>query len=146
MQPEAEPVRIASDVSITMAFACENFSTDPMQRQTYHNVIDQLNALAFPVQTQQLYVVFAFQRTIPGFLVQCVVDILPPAGEPIRAQPVQDLAFRPDQMLQRNIVAFFGMTWPTPGEYTVRFTSRGNVVASFIIRLVQVQPPAQQMP
>jgi hypothetical protein len=136
-----EPIRIATDVSVQMAFACENFSTDPMQRVTFHNVIEQLNAPAFPVQTALLYVVFGFQRNVPGFLVQCRVEIVPPTGEPVGAQVLQDLAFRPDQMVQRAIVGFQGTIWPQPGQYTVRFTSRGQSIASFVLPLIQVQAP-----
>ena len=138
-----EPIRIASDVNVQMAFACENFSTDPMQRVTFHNIIEQLNAPQFPIQTGLVYVVFGFQRNVPGFLVQCNVEIVPPTGDPVASQTLQDLAFRPDQMGQRAIVGFQGTVWPTPGQYTVRFTSRAQTIASFVLSLVQVQPPQQ---
>ncbi len=136
-----EPIRIATDVSVQMAFACENFSTDPMQRVTFHNIIEVMNAPQFPIQTSLLYVVFGFQRNVPGFLIQCKVEIVPPTGEPIASQVLQDLAFRPDQMVQRAIVGFQGTVWPGPGQYTVRFTSRGQSIASFVLPLVQVRPP-----
>ena len=141
--PEQESIRIATDVNVQMAFACENFSTDPMQRVTFHNVIEVMNAPAFPIQTSLIYVVFGFQRNVPGFLIQCKIEIIPPAGEPVASQSLQDLAFRPDQMVQRAIVGFQGTVWPIPGQYTVRFTSRGQSIASFFLPVVQVQPPAQ---
>ncbi len=81
-----EPIRIATDVSVQMAFACENFSTDPMQRVTFHNIIEVMNAPQFPIQTSLLYVVFGFQRNVPGFLVQCKVEIVP-ADRRIRSRP-----------------------------------------------------------
>jgi hypothetical protein len=137
------PIRIATDVSVQMAFACENFSTDPLQRVTFHNIIEQLNSPVFPIATPFIYVVFGFQRTVPGFLVQCKLEVVPPEGDPIVAQSLQDMAFRPDQMTQRAIVGFQGLVWPNPGEYNVRFSSRGQTIASFYVRAVQVQsqPP-----
>jgi hypothetical protein len=143
MQDEAGQIRIANDVSVQMAFACENFSTDPLQRVTFHNIIEQLNSQVFPTATPFIYVVFGFQRTVPGFLVQCKVEVLPPQGDPIVAQALQDMAFRPDQMTQRAIMGFQGLVWPHPGEYTVRFSSRGLTIASFVVRAVQVHPPGE---
>lgn len=133
-----EPIRIASDVSVQLAFACENISTDPMHRVTFHNLIEQLNAPSFPVQTPMLYMVFGFQRMLPGFLLQNRVEILPATGEPVASQALADLAFRPDQMNQRAIMGFSGIVWPAAGEYTVRFTSRGATIASFVLRLAHV--------
>jgi hypothetical protein len=141
-QSGPEPIRITTDANVQMAFACENFSTDPMQRVTFHNIVEQLNAPQFPIQTGLLYVVFGFQRSLPGFLVQCKVEIVPPTGEPIASQSLQDLAFRPDQMGQRAIVGFQGTVWPMPGQYTVRFASRDKTVASFVLTVAQVQPQA----
>lgn len=126
-----------------MAFACENVSTDPFQRITLHNIMDQLNSSEFPTTTPMLFAVFGFQRVIPGFLVQCRVEVVPEAGDPIAAQTLQDMAFRPDQMTQRAVVGFQGVIWPKAGEYTVRFTSRGVKIASFLLRVVQIQPPIQ---
>jgi hypothetical protein len=142
-QGDSGTIRIANDVSVQMAFACENFSTDPLQRVTFHNIIEQLNSPVFPTATPFIYVVFGFQRTVPGFLVQCKVEVLPPQGDPIVAQTLQDMAFRPDQMTQRAIMGFQGLVWPLPGEYTVRFSSRGQTIASFFVRAVQVQPPGE---
>lgn len=147
MQPsEASPIRIASDVTIQMAFACENFSTDPFQRVTFHNIVDQLTSNVFPATTGMLFVVFSFQRDMAGFLMQCRVEILPESGDPIAAQNISDIAFKPDQVSQRAIVGFGAVTWPKPGMYTVRFTSRGETVASFRLRLAQVAPPPQMKP
>lgn len=144
MPDEAEGQdRIPSDLSVQMAFACENFSTDPLQRITFHNVVEQFNAPTFPTTTAFLYCVFAFQRTVPGFLVQCKLELLPPSGQPMISQLLQDMAFRPDQMTQKAIIGYQGIMWPGPGEYTFRFSSRGITVASFLLRLVQVQQPGQ---
>ncbi len=95
-----------------------------------------------------LFVVFGFQRAVPGFLMQCRVEILPSQGDPIAAQAIADMAFRPDQMSQRAVVGFGGLTWPNPGPYTVRFTSRTKTIASFTIELAIVQqpPPSAQFP
>jgi hypothetical protein len=111
-----------------------------MQRVTFHNVVEQLNAPQFPVQTPMLYTIFGFQRTVPGFLLQNRVEIVPPIGPPLAAQSLADLAFRPDQLTQRAILGFAGIIWPQAGEYTVRFTSRGSTIASFILRLSLVPP------
>jgi hypothetical protein len=140
--------RIADDVTVQMAFACDGFSTDPFQRVTFHNIAERINSPVFPAATGMLFVVFGFQRSVPGFLMQCRVEILPPQGEPIAAQAIADMAFRPDQMSQRAVVGFGGVTWPQSGAYTVRFTSRGKTIASFTIELVEVQPaaPQQQFP
>jgi hypothetical protein len=137
---EPMQIRIANDVTVQMAFACDNFSTDPFQRVTFHNVVEQLNSPVFPATTGLLFVVFGFQRSVPGFLMQCRVEIVPPQGDPIAMQALQDMAFRPDQMSQRAIVAFQGVTWPAPGDYTVRFTARGQTIASFGVRIALVQP------
>jgi len=136
-------IRVADDVTVQMAFACDNFSTDPFGRVTFHNIAEQLTSPVFPVTTGMLFVVFGFQRSLPGFLMQCRVEILPEQGEPIAAQAIADIAFRPDQMSQRAVVGFGGVTWPGPGVYTVRFTSRGRTLAAFTIRLTQAQqqPP-----
>jgi len=143
-----DAIRIADGVTVQMAFACDNFSTDPFGRVTFHNVTEQLTSPVFPATTGMLFVVFGFQRTMPGFLMQCRVEILPEQGEPIAAQAIADIAFRPDQVSQRAIVGFGGVRWPKPGTYTVRFTSRGNTLAAFTVALVQVQPPSpgQQQP
>jgi hypothetical protein len=135
-----EPINIASDVSVQMAFACENFSTDPLGRITFHSIIEQFNAIAFPTQTPLLFVVFGFQRTVPGFLVDNKVEIVPQQGMPLASQAIPDMAFRPDQMVQRHITGFQGIVWPQPGEYTARFTSRGKTLASFLLRVVAIQP------
>jgi hypothetical protein len=139
-QSANDPIRIASDVVIQMAFACENISTDPLHRVTFHNLVEQLNAPQFPVQTPMLYAVFGFQRTVPGFLLQNRVEITPPVGDSVAAQSLGDLAFRPDQINQRAILGFQGIVWPEAGEYTVRFTSRGATIASFVLRLALVAP------
>jgi hypothetical protein len=136
----------ASDVAVQMAFACENVSTDPMQRVSFHTVVEQLHSPAFPVATPLLYMVFAFQRRMPGFLVQCAIEVIPPQGDPIAAQAIADLAFRPDQMTQRAIVGFQGILWPSDGEYVVRFTSRGTPIASFVLRVVKTPPAPSQPP
>lgn len=134
-----EPIVIADDVSVTMAFACENFSQDPQQRLYFHTVVDQLNALTFPIVTPSLIVVFSFQRSLPGFLMQCVVDIVPNNGDPVASQPLNDVVFKPDQPNSRQIVILAGITWPRPGNYVVRFRSRGKTLASFVLPVVQVQ-------
>lgn len=138
-----EPVefRIANDVNVQMAFACDDFSTDPFQRVTFHNIAERINSPIFPATTGMLFVVFGFQRSMPGFLMQCRVEILPAHGEPIATQAIADMAFRPDQMSQRAIVGFGGVTWPNPGLYTVRFTSRAKTISSFTLELAAVQPP-----
>lgn len=144
---DSNQIRIAADdLTVQMAFACDDFSTDPFQRVTFHNIAEQLNSPVFPATTGMLFAVFGFQRTMPGFLMQCRVDILPPEGEPIAAQALKDIAFRPDQMSQRAVVGFGGVTWPKPGTYTVRFTSRGNTIAAFTIRLTQIAPPQMMQP
>jgi hypothetical protein len=139
-------IRIADDVTVQMAFACDDFSTDPFQRITFHNVAEQLNSTVFPANTPMLFAVFGFQRSMPGFLMQCRVEIVPSEGEPIAAQTLQDMAFRPDQMTQRAIVGFGGVNWPKPGTYTIRFTSRGMTIAAFTIRLNHIPPPMLQQP
>ncbi len=138
-----EPVefRIANDVTVQMAFACDDFSTDPFQRVTFHNVAERINSPIFPATTGMVFVVFGFQRSMPGFLMQCRVEILPSQGEPIATQAIADMAFRPDQMSQRAVVGFGGITWPNPGPYMVRFTSRGKTIASFTLELAAMQPP-----
>jgi hypothetical protein len=128
-----------------MAFACDDFSTDPFQRVTFHNIAEQLNAPVFPATTGMLFIVFGFQRSMPGFLMQCRVEILPEQGDPIAAQALADIAFRPDQMAHRAVVGFAGVTWPKAGNYTVRFVSRGQTVASFTLRVAQMVPPTSQM-
>jgi hypothetical protein len=138
---EPAEFRIANDVTVQMAFACDDFSTDPFQRVTFHNVAERINSTIFPATTGMLFVVFGFQRSMPGFLMQCRVEILPSQGDPIASQAIADMAFRPDQMSQRAVVGFGGVTWPTAGLYTVRFTSRGKTIASFTIELAAVQPP-----
>lgn len=147
---ESGQIRVADDVTVQMAFACENFSTDPFGRVTFHSISEQINSPVFPMTTGMLFVVFGFHRAMPGFLMQCRIEILPEAGEPIAAQAIADIAFRPDQMTQRAVVGFGGITWPKPGTYTVRFTSRGRTLCAFSMNLVQVkpqnppyQPPAQ---
>jgi hypothetical protein len=141
MAERAEPIVIAEDVTVTMAVACENISQDPQQRLYLHTIMDQLNALAFPVTTPSFFVVFSFQRKLPGFLMQCVVDIVPESGDPVASQPLSDIVFRPDQPNSRQIIGLAGVTWPKPGNYIVRFRSRGNTIASFILPVVQIQLP-----
>ncbi len=146
-QLEGTPeVRIASQISIQMAFACENISTDPQGRMSFQNVIDGLTALNFPAATSSFCAVFGFIRSTPGFLMQCRVEVLPPVGDPIISQAIQDMAFRPDQGAQRAIVQMPGITWPTPGTYTVRFTSRGETICQFPVRLDQATPRPQIAP
>lgn len=124
-----------------MAFACANISQDLQQRLFIHEIIDQLNAVAFPVLTPSLYVIFSFQRNLPGFLLDCVVDVVPESGDPVASQTLQDVVFRPAQPNNRQIIGFSGITWPKPGNYVVRFRSRGNTIASFVLPLILVQPP-----
>jgi hypothetical protein len=142
---DASEIRIANGVTVQMAFACDDFSTDPFGRVTFHNVAEQLVSPVFPATTGIMFVVFGFQRAMPGFLMQCRVEILPDQGDPISAQAIADIAFRPDQMTQRAVVGFAGVNWPKPGAYTIRFTSRGQTISAFTMRLIQAQPPTAQM-
>jgi hypothetical protein len=141
MSDTDDPVVLPDTVSVTMALACENFSQDPQQRIYLHTVIDQLNAVAFPVTTNAFFVIFAFQRKSPGFLMQCKIDIVPENGEPVASQVLKDVVFSPDSPTSRQIVGFAGVTWPKPGNYVVRFLSRGKVIASFVLPLAQIKLP-----
>jgi hypothetical protein len=91
--------------------------------------------------------VFGFVRSMSGFLMKCRVEILPPEGGPLVAQPIADIAFRPDQLAQRAICGFPGIAWPAPGEYQVRFVSMDRTIAQFPLRIAQAQaqpqPPAR---
>jgi len=142
-----EPVRIGAGATVQMAFACENISTDPVGRLSFQNVIDQLNATQFPAGTPSFFAVFGFISTTAQHLVQCRVEVMPQRGsQPIAAQQLQDIPFTPDRPGHRSICGFPGIAWPEPGEYVVRFTTRGQTIASFPIRVVQVQlptPPAR---
>lgn len=139
MQQPPESIRVGTNVSVVMAFACENISTDPAGRVTFHSVIDGLTAVNFPASTAGFWVVFGFVRSVSGFLMKCRVEILPPAGSPLVSQPIADIAFRPDQLAQRAICGFPGIAWPAPGEYQVRFLSMDRTIASFPLRIAQAQ-------
>jgi hypothetical protein len=138
---EEKPIVITQDVNITMAFACENFSQDPQRRLYFHTVMDQINAFSFPATTPSFFAVFGFQRQFSGFLMQCVVDIVPENGDPINVQPVPDVVFKPDDFNAKSVVGFGNTQWPKAGNYSVRFLSRGKVIASFILRLAQIPLP-----
>lgn len=142
----SEPIEIASNVAVTMAFACENFTTDPMGRISFNNIIDALTAATFPASTQSFFTVFGLSRKTPGFLLQCKVEVLPPTGTPLVAQVLQDLSFTSDKPGNRVVSGFPGITWPSPGEFTVKFTSRNNAIASFPIRVLQAQLPIVGLP
>jgi hypothetical protein len=139
-------ITIATDVDVKMAFACEDVSTDPFGRMSFHILVEQINSIVFPAQTPILFVVFSFVRKLPGFLMNCAVDIVPPSGDPVASQKVQDVAFRPDQLGQRVVVAFTGLSWPRAADYTVRFMTREQCVSSFALRLTQIAPPAAPGP
>jgi hypothetical protein len=126
---------------VTIALACENISQDPAQRLTIHSIIDVLHGAAFPVTTPSIWFVFGFQRTLPGFLMQCKVEILPETGDPIASQVLADIAFKPDQPTARQVVGFGGVIWPKPGVYTIRFSSRGSIIASFSLPLILAKLP-----
>lgn len=116
-------------------------STDPFQRVSFLIVVDGVNTATFPVTTPVLFVVFGFSRKTPGFLMDCSVDIMPPDGEAIASQKIADVAFRPDQLAQRAVVGFQGITWQKPGDHTVRFMSRGRCISSFNVRVNLVPSP-----
>jgi hypothetical protein len=145
--PEDTPnqAQFLNDVSVQMAFACEGINTDPVGRVSFQSVTDQLNAPNFPATTPTFWVVFGFVRSLPGFLMQCKIEIVPPVGDPIVTQSVQDMAFTPKQVYARAIFGYQGVVWPIAGTYSIRFTSMGKTIASFPISVTQVPlPPGVQ--
>lgn len=138
-----EPIRVATGVAVQMAFACENISTDPAGRLSFQNVIDQLNAVTFPAATPSFFAIFSFMRSTPGFLMQCRVEIVPPVGDPIVSQALQEMAFHSDSLIARAICGLPGIMWPTPGEYIIRFTSMGSPIVAFPLKVNQIQLPGQ---
>ena len=138
-----EPATL-SDISqpkIQMAFACDGVSQDMFQRVTFSNVIDDLNAPRFPIQTAQLFIIFGFEANIPQIISRVKVSIEAPGGQKLAEQALQDMAFTTDRYRHRLISGFVGLIWPAEGRYTCKATSGDRVLASFTITLRQIPTP-----
>lgn len=126
---------------IQMAFACEGVSNDMFQRVSFNNVIDQLNAVSFPVTTPQLFVVFGFEASIPGILSDVNVIIESPSGgDPVIKARLNDVPLTPDRPYARLVSGFGGIVWPAPGRYPVKLTCGKRVLASFTLDVTKADP------
>jgi hypothetical protein len=125
-------------ITVTLAVGCENISHDPNGRVTLHELTEQLASAAFPATTQRLYAVFGFVRDQPGLLIANRIEVVSASGTLIGMVEFPDVVFRADQPSQRVLGSLAGISWPEPGDYSVRFVSRGNVVAAFPMRILKI--------
>lgn len=130
--------------AIQMAFACENISTDPYGRITFVNLVDQLQAPAFPTVTPQLFLVFSFIAQLPGFLVRARIVIEDDGQNRVAESILKDMAFTADVPIARAVVGLQGLQWPHAGRYVVKFLANGDrVIATFPLTLAVAQLPGQ---
>lgn len=148
--PDASQSLDALRLSVQMAFACENVTSDPGLPVSFHNVMDGIGAPDFPATTGRWFAVFCFSSPVEQTVGNCRVVIEDEGGEAIAQTRLKDLNFTADSQTSRNVVGFQGLAWPYPGRYSIKFiANRDDVLATFPI-LVQHAPspdePAEGSP
>jgi hypothetical protein len=128
-------------ISVQMAFACENFSTDQMGRVSFLSVMDNLAGVTFPATTPQMICVFGLMNSVPGFITNVKIAVEDKSGVVLREQAIADIAFKPDAPIVRVIGAVPGMAWPQPGTYFVKLYGNGKTLAWFPITISAIPMP-----
>jgi hypothetical protein len=138
------PADAANDLplpKVQMAFACEGISTDPFQRVSFNNVIDQLGSANFPAVTPQVFAVFGFEASIPQILSRVRLVIEAPDHSILVDSPMQDIALTNDRFKARAVNGLMGMQWNGPGRHIFKLMSGHRELASFTVSVIQQQIP-----
>jgi hypothetical protein len=129
-----------------MAFACENVGRDPAGPVSFQNVMDGIGAVDFPAMTGRWFAIFCFFSEVETTITNCRVVITNESGELIAQQKLNDLKFSAENQTSRNVIAFAGLAWPTPGRYKVTFMAHDADVLAFFPMLVQQTPEPSEEP
>jgi|GEM_PF-2297806 len=134
----------AVQLSVQMAFACENVSSDSGGPVTFQNVMDGIAAADFPAPTGRWFAIFCFFSQVEKTVKNCRVAIADQRGEVIAQTGLKDMRFTPESQIARNAVAFHGFAWPHPGLYFIKFiANRDDVLASFPMWVQHAPSPAE---